>query len=110
MDTISGGAMAVAAAAAFAKQSNEADDGAGAGNDSIASDDNLAPEQTGAADEVAGEAMARSQGQDGAATAVANNTADDSAPAGTRTIHSGTGANPVAGTAPAVHPPRHPTP
>src|SRR3546814_8305568 len=34
MDTISGGAMAVAAAADFAKPSNEADDGAGAGNDS----------------------------------------------------------------------------
>src|SRR3546814_8325510 len=47
--------------------------------------------------------MARSQGQDGAATAVANNTADDWASAGNDTIHAGNGANQVAGEAMAVN-------
>ncbi|WP_420346332.1 hypothetical protein [Pelagibius sp.] len=98
-DIISGGAMAVAAALAFAQQVNAAEQGS-AGNDDIDSDVGGNDE-----DEVAGDAMARSQGW-GFSDAVAEsaNTANGSGSfAGLDIIDAGGNSNHVAGEAMAVN-------
>lgn len=94
-DTISGGAMAAAAFSANADQYNDADNGGSAG------DDDINAGTGGAADDVAGDAMAISEF--GLANADATNDAFDyGSTAGNDTINAGDGANHLAGDAMAV--------